>query len=243
MSAQASSGQAPAPEVRRRIVRWIVEAALGWLGYGALLFVAAGRLDWGWGWALLGVLAAFLAAHPLLLVPINPELLAEREKGIREAGTRRWDRRLTLLGGGLLPIASWLVAALDRRWGWTGPLPPGWHVAGLLLTLLGYALFLWAMTANAFFAEGVRIQEERGHRPATGGPYRAVRHPGYAGAILSFVSTPLLLGSPWALLPAAGAAALYVVRTWLEDRTLIDELPGYREYAQQTRYRLVPRIW
>ena len=148
-----------------------------------------------------------------------------------------------MFAAGVFPMGSWVVASLDRRFGWTGALPVGVHLAGLAVTLLGYGVFLWALRSNAFFAEGVRIQTERGHRVATQGPYRRVRHPGYAGAILSIVATPLLLGSPWALIPAAIACALYVVRTRLEDATLIDELPGYREYAQQVPYRLLPGIW
>jgi len=99
------------------------------------------------------------------------------------------------------------------------------------------------MASNAFFSEGVRIQEERGHVVATGGPYRYVRHPGYVGAMLAQLATPFLLGSPWAFVPGVGSVALYAVRTHLEDRTLIEELPGYREYARRIRYRLLPGVW
>jgi protein-S-isoprenylcysteine O-methyltransferase Ste14 len=231
-----------APAVRREITKWIVQSSLGWVGYGLLLFLVSGRLDWIWGWIQLAILAAFLAAHPLLLIPINPELLAEREKGIRAEGVKGWDRWLgTLAAGMLFPL--WVVAGLDVRFGWTGDVPLALHVAGLVGQILGYGLFLWAMVSNAFFSEGVRIQEERGHAVATGGPYRTVRHPGYAGAIVAGLSTPLLLGSLWGLIPAVLSAALYVVRTALEDRTLQQELPGYAEYAQQTRYRLLPGVW
>jgi protein-S-isoprenylcysteine O-methyltransferase Ste14 len=89
----------------------------------------------------------------------------------------------------------------------------------------------------------VRIQKERGHTVATGGPYQYVRHPGYTGAILSQIATPFLLGSLWALVPTIASAALYVVRTYLEDKTLRKELPGYEEYTRQTRYRLLPGVW
>jgi protein-S-isoprenylcysteine O-methyltransferase Ste14 len=230
------------PEVRREIVKWIVQAAIGLVAYGLVLLLSAGRLDWIWGWAQLIILAAFLAAHPLLLIPINPELLAERERGLLHQGVKRWDRWVGAAAAGtLLPL--WVVAGLDARFHWTGWMPIALHVGGLAANVLGYALFLWAMVSNAFFAEGVRIQEERGHSVATGGPYRFVRHPGYAGAIIAGLATPFLLGSLWALLPAAVSATLYVVRTALEDRTLRDELPGYAEYAQQTRYRLLPGLW
>jgi protein-S-isoprenylcysteine O-methyltransferase Ste14 len=230
------------PQVQREITKWVVQAALGVVAYGLILFLAAGRVDWIWGWAQLIIIAAFMAAHPLLLIPINPELLAEREKGFRDEGVKRWDKWIAGLAGGML-LPLWVVAGLDVRFHWTGRMPIAFHVGGLLANILGYALFLWAMVSNAFFAEGVRIQQERGHRVATDGPYRYVRHPGYAGAIMAAVATPFLLGSLWGLIPAIMAAALYVVRTGLEDKTLMEELPGYKEYARQTCYRLLPSVW
>ena len=231
------------PEIRRAIVKWIVQSALGVVGYGLILFLAAGRWNWVWGWVLLGVLTAFLAAHPLILVPVNPELLVERGRGIRGAGVKAWDKWIAALAAGVMPVTSWVVAALDSRLGWTGPVPLVYHLGGLLAMVLGFALFLWAMASNAFFSEGVRIQKERGHVAATGGPYRTVRHPGYVGAILAQLATPFLLGSPWASIPSVASAVLYVVRTCLEDRTLMEELQGYREYARRTRYRLLPGVW
>jgi len=231
-----------APETQRAIILWIVQAALGLVGYGVILFLSAGSLGWVWGWALLGVLTAFMAAHPLILVPINPELLAEREKGVRDQGVKTWDKWIASLAAGMMTL-SWIVAGLDVRFRWTAPLPLACHVAGLVIVILGLALFLWAMASNAFFSEGVRIQEERGHAVATDGPYRVVRHPGYVGAILAQLATPLLLGSLWAFIPSVALAAFYTLRTYLEDRTLIDELPGYEEYARRTPYRLVPGVW
>lgn len=231
------------PETRHEIVKWIVQSALGLVAYGLLLFLVAGQLDWVWGWALLIVLAVFLAAHPLILIPINPALLAEREKGLGDKAVKAWDRCIAGLAAGLFPIASWVVAGLDVRLGWTGSIPFAYHIGGLAIMVLGFALFLWAMASNAFFAEGVRIQKERGHTVATSGPYRYVRHPGYTGAILSQMATPLLLGSLWAAIPTIASAALYILRTYLEDRTLLRELPGYEAYAQRTRYRLLPGIW
>jgi protein-S-isoprenylcysteine O-methyltransferase Ste14 len=239
----ASGGPVASPQVRRAAVKWAIQSALGLVGYGLVLFLAAGRLDWLWGWVLLGIVAGVLAGQPLLMVLTNPGLLLERGKGIADKGVKAWDRWVAGLAGGVFPIASWVVAGLDIRFDLTGPLPSAYHFAGLLGAVLGYALFLWALASNAFFAEGVRIQEERGHSVAKDGPYRYVRHPGYVGAILAQMATPLLLGSPWVLIPSIAAGAMYVVRTYLEDRTLRKELPGYEEYAQQTRYRLLPGIW
>ena len=243
MSTNMSTKQKMTPEVRRRIVSWIVQAALGLVGYGVILFLSAGRLDWAWGWVFLGLLAAVLISHVLILVPINPELLAERSRGIRQEGTKGWDKWVATFAAGMGTVPTWIVAALDVRFEWSASLPLALHIGGLIGSVLGWALFMWAMGANAFFSEAVRIQEERGHTVVTGGPYRYVRHPGYVGAILALLATPLLLGSLWALIPAGVAAIGYVVRTALEDGMLQEELDGYQDYAARVRYRLLPGVW
>ena len=243
MNGSISNKHEITPEYRRAIYKWILQSILGVAAYGVIIFLAAGTLDWVWGWLLLGLLAAFLAAQPLILVPINPDLLVERGKGIRDEGVKEWDKWIASLAGGVMPFISWIVAGLDVRFGWTGSVPLVYHLVGVLGMALGFGLFLWAMASNAFFSEGVRIQEERGHTVATAGPYQYVRHPGYSGAILAQLSTPLLLGSPWALIPSLASAALYITRTALEDKTLIAELPGYNDYTRQTRYRLFPGVW
>jgi protein-S-isoprenylcysteine O-methyltransferase Ste14 len=242
VSGKASTRDEVAPKLRRAIVKWIVRTIVGTVVYSLILFLSAGRWDWVWGWALLGVLVALMAAHPLILVPMNPEVLVEREKGIWDQGVKTWDKWVTTLAGGLMPL-PWIVAGLDVRFQWTAPVPLVYHIAGLLAIILGYALFLWAMACNAFFSQGVRIQAERGHVVATGGPYRYLRHPGYLGTILAQLATPFLLGSPWALVPSGLSAMLFVLRTWLEDKTLMQELPGYQAYARRTRSRLLPGVW
>ncbi len=214
MSETASTRHKLTPEIRWAIIKWVVRATFALVSYGLILFLAAGTLDWVWGWILLGVFMAFLAAHPLILVSISPELLAERAKGIQDKGVKTWDRWIATLAVGMM-MAGWIVAGLDIRGHWTGPIPLVHHLGGLLGILLGHALFLWAMASNAFFAEGVRIQEERGHMVVTTGPYRYVRHPGYVGAILGLLATPFLLGSPWALIPSVASVTLYIVRTSL----------------------------
>jgi protein-S-isoprenylcysteine O-methyltransferase Ste14 len=230
-------------EERRAIIRWCLKSAVGVLAYGAIVFAAAGRIDWVWGWVFLAAIALVMAAHPIILIPRDPALLAEREKGLRDKRVVAWDKWVAGLGAGVLPVVSWIVAGLDVRFGWTGPVSLWFHLAGLGLTLAGFVIFLWAMASNPFFSEGIRIQSDRGHRVAESGPYRYVRHPGYVGGILTHIGNPLMLGSPWALAVGLVAASIYVLRTALEDRFLQKELPGYREYTERTRYRLLPRLW
>jgi protein-S-isoprenylcysteine O-methyltransferase Ste14 len=241
MEADSSVERPNKSETRRGVVAWAAKGLIAKLFVAAILFLSAGRLDWVWGWIYVGVFVAFDLATALVLIPTSPELLAERAD-IQE-GTKGWDKVLVRLAAAYLPMTSWVVAGLDERFAWSAPLSLGLQVAALALTMLGYAVVVWAMAANAFFSTTVRIQEERDHAVATGGPYRCVRHPGYVGAILFTLAVPIMLGSWWALIPAGLAALLYVVRTALEDRTLQAELPGYAEYVQQTCYRLLPGVW
>ena len=230
-------------EDRKTILKWCLQAAFGLAGYAAILFLAAGTWDWVWGWVFIGLMGIFLASHVVLLVPINPDLLVERAGGLRQEGGKRWDRWLAALAGGVFPIASWYVAGLDLRFAWSSPKPLAVHLIGMGLVALGYALFMWAMVSNAYFSEVVRIQEDRGHQVATDGPYRFVRHPGYSGAILAFLGTPLLLGSWWALIPTGFGVGGYILRTALEDKTLQLELEGYQAYTEQVHYCLIPGVW
>jgi protein-S-isoprenylcysteine O-methyltransferase Ste14 len=136
-----------------------------------------------------------------------------------------------------------LVAGLDRRFGWTQAPGTVWNIMGAGIFAAGLALFSWAMITNAFFSTAVRIQDERGHAVCRSGPYRVVRHPGYAGVVLQSLGIPVLLASWWALVPGVIAAAFMLLRTDLEDRTLKAELNAYGEYARRTRFRIVPGLW
>jgi len=136
-----------------------------------------------------------------------------------------------------------LVVGLDMRFGWTRELGAAWHVAGAVVFAVGLGLFGWAMITNAYFSTAVRIQVDRGQTVCRNGPYRFVRHPGYAGALLQSLGIPFLLGSLWALIPGITAAALMIIRTSLEDRMLQAELPGYRDFVQEVHYHLIPGIW
>jgi protein-S-isoprenylcysteine O-methyltransferase Ste14 len=117
------------------------------------------------------------------------------------------------------------------------------HITAFVITALGYSLGTWATLVNRFFSAVVRIQRDRGHTVVSSGPYRLIRHPGYAGAVVTSLATPLLLGSLWALIPAVLAVCTLIIRTALEDRTLQEELEGYHDYTARVRYRLLPGVW
>jgi protein-S-isoprenylcysteine O-methyltransferase Ste14 len=214
-----------------------------WLGLTVLLlvlyFLPAGRLDLPMSWVLLGSFSAFLLAFGLVYSQSDPGMLQERSKP--GPGVKSWDR-VWLNVYGVFFFLSYVVAGLGVRFGGV-TVPLGLQIAGWALFAAGLALGWWATSVNTFFSRMVRIQEDRGHRVVTEGPYRLVRHPGYVMSILAFPGAALALGSWWGLIPGFIIAALYVYRTAREDRTLQAELPGYAEYAQRVRYRLIPGIW
>ncbi len=223
--------------IRRRIVQLIGYYVL----YGAVLFVAAGRVDWSWAWIYLGVNASQTAIGIAWLIRVAPDVVAERSR--KTEGAKSWDILLATIIGLVLPVVTLTVAGLDERFRWSPRLLLGVHCSALLGMVLGYALITWSMAANRFFAPFIGIQKERGHRTVASGPYRYVRHPGYVGMLVCFVCMPLALGSLWGGVPAGVTAILLIIRTALEDCVLHRELSGYAEYAQTVRYRLLPGIW
>ena len=203
------------------------------------LFGSAGRLDWLNAWVLLGLnFVASIATTALLWR--NPELLAERSN--IKAG-ERWDKAIVGIVVLLGPVATWITAGLDTRFHWSDGMPPLAFIGGVVVAVLAAALIAWAMRSNKFFSSVVRIQKDRGHVVVRGGPYRFVRHPGYTGMSVFTLATPLILNSRWAFAPAMATAAVTVLRTALEDRTLHNELDGYADYARRVKYKLVPAIW
>ena len=236
----ANRAQAQAA-TQRKVRLWLAKQVFFLLLLAVTLFWSAGRLDWRQGWLQFGLYVLVVAAQALLLIPRSPELIAERSG--YQKGTRNWDLAVTGAAAAVLPMAAWVIAGLDERHGWSPELPLWAEWIAAAVWLAGYALTIYAMSANAYFSATVRIQDDRGQTVATDGPYRWVRHPGYVGAITFQLATPFMLGSLWALLPSLLSAALYVLRTALEDRTLQRELAGYVEYARRVRYRLVPGLW
>ena len=228
-------------QVRTGAIRWLVRETLGNLILIGILFGIVGRWDWWMGWALVAVYIVWTVSTAVLILPVNPAMLAERARP--HADTQRWDK--ALLGAlGLLIVAEYVVASLDVRLGWSPVFPLALRIMGLAAAVAGYdVLLVWAMVSNAFFVSTVRIQEERKQTVATGGPYRYVRHPGYVGTLLLHWGVPFMLNSLWAIIPAVAMTLVLVARTALEDRTLRDELPGYQEYAERVRYRLIPGVW
>lgn len=217
----------------------MIAILLGIAVWYLLLFVSAGRLDWPAAWANVAIGTATLAFNKVYVGRRNPELLAQRWKHRKDA--KRFDK---VIGAFFLPFAFALpvLAGLGVRWNW--PALPSWSIwPGAALILAGTVPITWSMAVNPHLETVVRIQRDRGHKVITGGPYRWVRHPMYFGTLLQQSGHAMMFGPLAGFAPAVGIAILLIVRTALEDRTLQAELPGYRDYAQTTRYRLVPLVW
>jgi len=207
-----------------------------------LPLVISGRWGWweAWTYALISILGFIISR--LLAARRHPDIIAERGRSLVHANTKSWDRILSPLvglGASFLPLIAGLEMRIQGLAEFSLPL----KLAALLLILAGYIFSSYALITNRFFSGVVRIQSERGHHVVSTGPYRWVRHPGYAGSLLVFLALPVWLDSPWSFLMVAVFLAAIILRTNLEDQTLQAELPGYAEYAQKVRYRLLPGVW
>jgi protein-S-isoprenylcysteine O-methyltransferase Ste14 len=224
------------PAIRKRLVQ------IGFLVIlqAVALFASAWKWDWWNAWAYLGLYLAFLLFNVFILLPGHKELVEERSQVGK--GTKGWDLvigGISLLGGPLIQV----LAGLDERFGCAGAIPLGVQIGAFILMGITFPIFTWAMMSNKYFSVTVRIQKERGHTVQTGGPYRFIRHPGYFSLLWTYVTMPVAFGSLWAYIPAAVLVVNLFVRTALEDRTLQNELEGYKEYAARVRYRLIPGVW
>jgi len=209
----------------------------------AVLFLSAGRLDWWEGWVYAGFTLVILIVSRVVMLMNDPDMIIERMAAGQEDNVKPWDKILVPLIALYLPLITWIVAGLDARFGWSPDLPDSIQIAALLVNFATSMFSIWATFANRFFSSHVRIQADRGHTVVRTGPYRFMRHPGYASSIVSWLSTPIFFSSIWTCIPTILTITGYVIRTALEDRTLQEELPGYIEYTQEVRYRLFPGIW
>ena len=222
------------------IIRWLIRESMGVALVGVILFLSAGTMNWLMGWILVAVTFVWVSATALILVPRRSPLIAERLGPGK--GAKSWDGIIMAIIG-TATIGRLVVAGLDLRYGWSTGFPIAAQWIAIPIAIMGYGLVVWGMAVNSYFSQIVRIQEERGHQVITDGPYGWVRHPGYLGSILFEISVPAMLGSWWALMVGGCIVLLFILRTSLEDRTLMTELEGYLEYSQQVRFRILPWIW
>ncbi|HOD44224.1 MAG TPA: isoprenylcysteine carboxylmethyltransferase family protein [Anaerolineaceae bacterium] len=224
------------------IIRVVVMLLLVLVVIPLLPILISGRWNWWEAWVMLAVFVLSFILSRALAVRKSPDILKERANYNQHENTQPWDKWLSpLVAFGSVFIL--LVAGLDALYHWSAGFPLAVEIAGLVLIAGGYILGSYAFIENAYFSGTVRIQDERGHRVVSSGPYGWMRHPGYLGSLVASLGMPLLLDSIWAFIPVVIFGAFFIIRTRLEDNFLQENLPGYREYAQKVRYRLLPGIW
>ena len=224
------------------IRRLIWQSAVWFASMAALLFIPAGTADWPAAWIYLAEMGLATLVITIWLARYNPALLAERMSPLIQRDQKKWDKLLMIVLI-VLWCAWFMLMGLDAvRYGWSA-VPPWAQALGALAILVAMYIFFLTVRVNSFAAPVVKIQTERGHKVVSDGPYAIVRHPMYAGALLLFAGTPLLLGSWWGLALAPVITVLLAARAVLEERTLARELDGYAEYAVRVRYRLIPLVW
>jgi protein-S-isoprenylcysteine O-methyltransferase Ste14 len=207
-----------------------------------VFYISAGRIDIPRSWFFFSIVFVYFVASNLALYRYNPELLIQRLK-IRREGSKTWDEILMRASNLTTLFILPAVAGLDvGRYQWSN-LGHSYIIVGVVFIVISSVLINWAMIENPYFEPTVRIQNERDHHVVTTGPYAIVRHPGYLSGMFWIASIPLILGSLYAFVPFALYTILMTFRTYLEDKTLQDELPGYTEYIERVKYRLFPWIW
>jgi protein-S-isoprenylcysteine O-methyltransferase Ste14 len=229
----------PAMDVKMIVKRFIFTLIL----MGLFLFLPAGTMRWWEGWVYLVISIGLLLGSRYLLIKKFPDVAAERMQAGKKEDTKSWDKVIVPLVAIYLPLVVWVTAGLEKRFGIDAGFPLWVQISAFILAFAASIFSNWAMFHNKFFSSHVRIQKERRHVVVKDGPYAIVRHPGYAGGFLHFIVTPLAFNSQWTWIPIVILIALYVVRIIKEEETLVAELPGYKEYTQEVRFRLLPGVW
>lgn len=218
------------------LLKTLVAFLCGLLITGAMLFVPAGTLAYRGAWLFIALLFTPILVMGVVLFIKNPELLRKR----LEMKEHEKEQKDVVALSGLLLVASFIVAGLDFRFGWS-------HVSSLLVIissavlLVGYALYAEVLRENVYLSRVVEVQE--GQRVIDTGLYGIVRHPMYFAVTLLYLAIPLVLGSWWALLVMSPCILLLALRIKNEEQVLHQGLPGYTDYTERVRYRMIPWVW
>lgn len=208
----------------------------GILIIGLLLFVPAGTFNYWQAWVYCGILFILISAAIIYFLKRDPALLRRR----MEYSEQRGEQKKIVTFASLLILIGLLVPGLDLRFGWS-TVPTSLVLLSDLMVFAGYLLTFLTFRENSFAARTIRVEE--GQRVVSTGPYAIIRHPMYLGFLVLILFTPTALGSYWALVPFLPLPLFIALRILDEEKVLVDELPGYPEYCQRTRYRLVPGVW
>ena len=218
------------------LIEALTKFTCGLFTVGLLLFLPAGTIAYTYGWLFMGLLFVPMLIAGFVMLAKTPDFLRKRLDAKEKQGTQKGVVALS----GLMFIAGFVVAGLDFRFGWSKM--PDWVViAASVLFLAAYGLYAEVMRENAYLSRTIKVEE--GQKVVDTGLYGIVRHPMYMATVLLFLMIPLVLGSWYALIAFAFYPAIIIVRLKDEEELLTKELPGYAEYKQKVKYRILPFIW
>jgi protein-S-isoprenylcysteine O-methyltransferase Ste14 len=217
-----------------------IKQAFGALTFFSLIFLSAGKICYWQGIVYVGV-GLLMLIFNYTVFALDDELMKERSKP--GDGVKKWDKLILVLSF-LATVGMYVVAGFDSgRYHWSPQFHWSLYVLGIVLTITGQLFFLVAQKQNRFFSSTVRIQVDRGHSVCDKGLYKIVRHPAYMGSFIQTLGFPLMFGSLWSIIPIGVSVILLITRTYLEDKTLTQELNGYADYSKRTKRKLIPYLW
>ena len=206
---------------------------------GLIIFLSAGTLLFWEGWLYLLVFAVCVTIITLYFLQKDPGLIERRVSGGPTAEKEK-SQIIIQSFGGLFFIALLVIPGIDQRFNWSQVSPVLVIVANIFI-LIGFMIVFWVFNENSYTASTIAVEEAQ--KVVTTGPYRWVRHPMYFGAVLMLILTPLAMGSYWGLFCSIPLCIVIVVRLLDEERFLTQNLAGYKDYCQHTKYRLIPLTW
>ena len=209
------------------------------LTMSAMLFLPAGRLDYWQAWMFLAVYFASSLVITLYLMKNDPKLLARRMSGGPTA-EKEPTQKIIMVFTSLGFISLIVFPALDHRFAWSHMTPYA-ALAGDVLVAIGWLVIFLVFKENTFTSATIELAPDQ--KVISTGPYALVRHPMYAGAIVMLVGIPIALGSWWGMLVIVAMTPVLIWRLFDEEKFLARNLPGYVEYQDRVRYRLIPLVW
>jgi len=201
-----------------------------------IILLPAGTWNYWQGWLYLATLLLPMLVSTVYLFKNDPALL-ERRLRMREKESAQ-QKIIGVLG--IYFLLAFTLPGFDVRFGWSNV--PAWiSILADGLVLAGYLITFWVLTVNSYLSRTVEVDADQ--KVVSSGPYALVRHPMYFGVALLYIASPLALGSYWAILPALMIIPLLAARILNEEQVLLRDLPGYAEYRQKVKYRLLPGLW
>jgi len=221
---------------RQLLIKVLIRLALAIIVLGLIFFLPAGSIKFWEAWAYMGILFIPMIFVLIYLLKKDPELLERRMKMKEKEEPQKVFIKLSLL----VFFIAFIIPGFDYRFEWSEVLFIVIIIADLFI-FIGYLLFFLVLKENTYASRIIEV--EKGQKVISTGPYAIIRHPMYVAVLMMYVLSPLALGSYWAVLAVLPLPVLVIFRIKSEEKILRDKLPGYREYTQKVKYRLIPYIW